>query len=314
MVLEGIFDENVIINKPLRMLFLGIILSGAAILTSHLIFPSAASVLAIAFITIGAVPIIHEAYLREENGPGEGTTFLERHFYLIKMYAFFFIGLILSYAFWYTVIPTDVTSICVGKTCLFDFPSKMEIFAEQEKTLSGISALKAQITGQAIGSTKLCTSNLLCVFNLIFQNNMKVLILAIITSFIYGAGALFLITWNASVIGILIGKSFLELDFLRFFGLLPHGIPELLGYFVAAMAGGIASAALTRKHHLLERFDIIMKDVFLLLLLSIFSLFVGAIIEAFLITKDEMFGLIISVIYIMIILTLAIGGKKYYYK
>ena len=44
----------------------------------------------------------------------------------------------------------------------------------------------------------------------IFINNMGVLFLCIIFSFLYGAGAIFILTWNASVIAAAIGSFIVE--------------------------------------------------------------------------------------------------------
>ena len=42
----------------------------------------------------------------------------------------------------------------------------------------------------------------------IFMNNMRVLLFTILFAFFYGAGAIFIFAWNASVIGFAIGNVF----------------------------------------------------------------------------------------------------------
>ena len=124
------------------------------------------------------------------------------------------------------------------------------------------------------------------------------LFLAIILSFVYGAGAIFLIAWNASIIGVVIGKDILliaatitgfgSLNFaaayfpalvygLRF---LPHGLPEVVGYFVGAVAGGIISVAITKKKYATHEFANISKDALIMAGIAVLLLFIAAVIEA----------------------------------
>lgn len=315
MVLESIFDEKQVMRKPLMMLFLAILLSGTAILTSHLIFPSTESILGIAFITIGAIPIIHAAYLKEEAKEirqNIGGTFLERHFSLIKIYSWFFIGLVISFAFWFIVLPSNPGEFCVLDGC-FAQPCKTGIFEEQLKTLDGIENLRSRITGNVIAQPN-CAEDFFCVFRLIFMNNTNVLIIAVLTSFVYGAGALFVISWNASVIGVLVGKSIIAEQHFRFLGLLPHGIPELMGYFIGAIAGGIVSAGITRKKHFKNEMRIVFKDALFLIFLALFSLLIGAAVEAYLISGDEIMGLTVAMFYIILIMTLIVGHSARHYR
>jgi uncharacterized membrane protein SpoIIM required for sporulation len=136
------------------------------------------------------------------------------------------------------------------------------------------------------------------VFNCIFGNNSFVLGLAVLFSFAYGAGAIFLIAWNASVIGVIIGTDMLALyssyaglgvlglvlaylhGLVNAIGFLPHGIFELSAYFIGSIAGGIISVALTRKKYGAKDFELIAKDTLILLFLAYFLLFIGAMIEA----------------------------------
>ena len=62
---------------------------------------------------------------------------------------------------------------------------------------------------------------------MIFLNNIRVLFLCIIFAFIYGAGAIFILTWNASIVGVAIGNLIRE-------GIGRLGITgksNILGYF-----------------------------------------------------------------------------------
>ncbi len=323
MVLESLFNSEDIAREPFKLLLVGFLLSGAAMFTSHLIFMEHTSVLSVAFITIGLTPLIHAFYTRLEAQETKiGKTFMERHMGLIKIYSWIFIGIILSYGLWFTVLPEKHTDTCFGSNC-FHLPTKSEVFSEQTKTLEGIKNLKNRITGQATLPeiahecasiiADICLSGFSFILHFILVNNLNVLILAALFSFLYGAGALFLISWNASVLGTLLGQNILAENHFGFLGLLPHGIPELLGYFFAAIGGGILSVAIVKRNRSKNEFKIVAIDAFILFVLAIVSLVVGAIIEAYLITGDELFALTIATIYIIALIVLVVGhGTKHY--
>lgn len=318
MVLEDLFESENVINHPVVMMFLAVIVAGISIWVSAFTFPAYTSVLAISFVVVALMPLIHHVYITEEENElkilqqpykvkSGGITFLGRHFELIKIYAFFFIGITLSYAMWFAILPESREQFCISGACI-DVPSKSESFKEQIKTLEGISKLRSSVTGKATFAAS-GSGGFLPVFELIFGNNIEVLVLSIITSFLYGAGALFLIGWNASVIGVLIGQNILAANHFSFLGLLPHGIPEVLGYFIGAIAGGVISIAITKRQHIGGEMGMISKDVIAMLFLAVFSLFIGGLIEAFLIVKEETLGLALSVIYLLLVVAMiALGG------
>jgi uncharacterized membrane protein SpoIIM required for sporulation len=115
----------------------------------------------------------------------------------------------------------------------------------------------------------------------------------LVFSFVYGAGAVFFLGWNASVIGVLIGKDIVQYSAThgglialgvaanRALGLVPHGLFEALGYFVAATAGGIIGAAVSKKRHLKGETMLIAKDVAIMLLYAFGLIAIGALVEAY---------------------------------
>ena len=132
------------------------------------------------------------------------------------------------------------------------------------------------------------------------MNNIKVLSFAILFAFIYGAGAIFILTWNASVIGTAIG-NFIRSNISQYAGLfgfdkfanyfsvasigllryILHGIPEILAYFYGGLAGGIISVAIIRKHYKDERFSHIVFDISEMILIAVSFLVAAAFIEVY---------------------------------
>ena len=107
--------------------------------------------------------------------------------------------------------------------------------------------------------------------------------IAFIFSLIFGAGAVFIIAWNASVLGVYIGELSKHVWHIPIISLtfLPHGIPEIGGYIVAGLAGGILSAAILRKRNM-EAIRYITLDSVKLLLLGAALILIAAGIEVYL--------------------------------
>src|SRR3989338_9144108 len=123
----------------------------------------------------------------------------------------------------------------------------------------------------------------------IFSNNLKVLLFCILFAFFYGAGTLFILTWNASVIGAAIG-TFVHnklADFGSYFVVIPvalmrymtHGVFEIAAYFIAGLAGGIISVAVINHDVDSKKFRHVLIDSLDLLLLSIGVLIFAALVE-----------------------------------
>lgn len=310
MVLEAIISAAAARRHPVFILIQSIVFASVAIWLSSMVFPGSASILSIALITIGLMPIINSVLRKEEaeeeKHPGKSARFLGRHFDVIQIFGWFFIGLILAYSFWYVVLPESVPQECLaGKTGIeCNIPTRGAVFAEQEQSLGIIKHIRAGTTGKmtAVQGYGSCydpsTKNFWACTGFIFENNAAVLGLAIVFSLLYGAGAIFLIGWNASIIGTVIGQDILKiaagaaagpvgLGSAYFMGLanavalVPHGSLEIVAYFIGAISGGIISAAILRKTYKKKIFGQILKDVFVLIAIAYLLLIAAAMVEAY---------------------------------
>ena len=153
MVMESIVSDVIARRHPSTIFFMALILSSVSIWVSFYVFPNSSSILPLAFVTIGFVPIIHEMFVEETmeevEKPGWAPAFITRHFELVLLYAFLFLGLIASYTLWYVVLPSAETN-CIGaeKALNCGFPTREKIFSEQENVFS-------KITGRAVGENQL---------------------------------------------------------------------------------------------------------------------------------------------------------------
>jgi uncharacterized membrane protein SpoIIM required for sporulation len=116
----------------------------------------------------------------------------------------------------------------------------------------------------------------------IVENNVYVMIFTLIFSLIFGAGALFILVWNASVIAAAIGiftkynLSEIPLGIARY---AIHGLPEIAAYFITALAGGIFGVGLIRHGIRDKKFLKVLENVIVLIFLAI--LIIAALLEVY---------------------------------
>ncbi len=120
------------------------------------------------------------------------------------------------------------------------------------------------------------------------------MILVYALSVLFGAGSVFVLGWNASVIAVYVGsvsRSFIAQGFapsaaylfgvpLGLGSILLHGIPEIIAYFLAGLAGGILSVGILRERWGGKNFHLILKDSLVLLAVAEILIFAAAFIEA----------------------------------
>ncbi len=286
MVLEALPSLQGVEKHPASLFLISFIIATIGIFVAHQTFPESTSVLALAFVATAFLPIMKSLFLNAEEKEVEESdmpfAFIATHFDVIKVYTWIFIGLAFTFSFWAVMLP-ESTANCDGWQCAL--PEKGDVFSQQAK-------VRSDITGNAVGSQECFSSgtkDFSNCFQLIFENNTWVMVLAIIFSFIWGAGAIFLLGWNASVIGYFVATEItsksLDAGIARAISYLPHGIPEIMAYFIAAIAGGIISAAITKKSFQKHELRIVLVDTVLLLMLATITLFIGAYIET-----SEIFG------------------------
>lgn len=268
MVVESLLNPFKAERNPWEMFFIGALYSSIAILLSLWVFRAHAS-LVMVFLTVTAcVPIMYGTMKIEEEKDLEiddEKILMKEHGRALSFFIFLFLGITISFTLWYVFLPSNITA---------------SLFSIQTKTISDINH---QITGQGINQVTL--------FSKIFLNNLKVLVFCLIFAFIYGFGAIFILTWNASVIGTAIGNfvrsnapsaaHYFQITSLGILRYMIHGIPEILAYFIGGLAAGIVSIAVIKHDFKSRKFQHVLLDSADLLLLSLVVLLVAALIESF---------------------------------
>jgi hypothetical protein len=168
---------------------------------------------------------------------------------VIMSFAAIFVGMVLVFSIIYLILPTEIAE---------------KSFQTQ---INEIKAIRGYFW---FGGT----------FQTILINNMGVLFLSFIFSFIYGSGAIFVLAWNASILATaasMFAKSLggaykLPIALLSY---MPHGSLEIVAYFLAAIAGGIVSYHFMKGKNFISS---LIDSAFLLSLGMVFIL-LGAIVE-----------------------------------
>ena len=277
MVVESLLHPFKAEKKPWEMFFVGFLYTTVGIFLSLWIFRSEASLIMVFMITMASIPIFYNTMRLEESKDmmmDSETALLREHNKAISFLMYMFVGITIACALWYSVLPVSTIN------GLFD------------KQTGTIQAINNQVSGNVIYNFN--------IFWKIFFNNFKVFVFAVLFSFVYGAGAIFILAWNATVIGAAIGNfirtnissytsSLGLMDAGNYFqivslGLLKyslHGIPEIMAYLYGGLAGGIISVALIRKHFNTNKFPVILKDFSELVLIAVGFLIAAAFLEVY---------------------------------
>ena len=276
MVLEALIKPWKAENKPLNMILYGILYASVAVILSLWIFKDQSSMIMVFLTVIACLPLIHRALIQEEKKElrlKQEARILKSHSKILEFMLFLFIGFVIAFSLWSIFLPSSTVEV---------------LFKTQMHT---IAAINNQVTAGAY-STEFLSAILI--------NNMKVLFFSLFFALFYGAGAIFILTWNASVIASAIGTfvrnnigayaqqiglvraaGYMHIFSLGLLRYMTHGLFEILAYFIGALAGGLISVAIVRHDTGTEDFRIIMKDAIMLVTIAILILLLAGIIEVY---------------------------------
>ena len=252
MVIESLIKPDWVAKNPFYSLFLGITLAFIGTSIGLFVFPDQAAFAGLLFITIAAVPFLQKV-IDFEEGKIKGKfseSFWRRNRKIALIYGLFFLGIVITYLIWMIVLPKNVLPF---------FFDRQILTLSQPTVLGFFSQIQLNFFGVLI-------------------NNLKILALILTLSFIYGMGSILVIAWNASVLGVFIGSFG---DYVRFLDFIPHTALEFIGFFFAAMAGGLLSMAFdqNRTQYNSTKFWRAIQDCSALFILGVVLIAAGALVE-----------------------------------
>jgi uncharacterized membrane protein SpoIIM required for sporulation len=179
-----------------------------------------------------------------------------------------FLGFIVAFSFWNIVFQdSNLLNFQIQSYCQINSPGNIQGCVEEYSF--------GDKTGAAIKDMR---------FFSIIENNVYVMIFTLIFSLIFGAGAIFILVWNASVISAAIGIftqyqiNEIPLGIARY---MIHGFPEIAAYFITALAGGIFGVGAIRHGFKDKRFIRILENTAILLFLALIILVFAALVEVY---------------------------------
>ncbi|MFQ5475317.1 MAG: stage II sporulation protein M [Candidatus Nanoarchaeia archaeon] len=276
MVLEQIFDIELSRKKPFFAFLYGILFTFVGFFVALMFFKGSLSLTTIFLITLLLVPTLtHLLSLEERRERREGMKhFLKNHKDVVEVYLFAFLGVFVGY-------------ILLG-LLLGAHPSYDLVFKFQNGFLQGQEGLTADLL---FGFFQKIPEPSAAQLMSIISNNMAFVIVCFIFSLFYGASAIFLLILNASVFAnfILFLLKNISGNLLSavkiFFFFLIHLIPEVIGFLLAAIAGGVLSKALMSEKRGTDAYRNVVKDATLLLLMAFALIVVGALLEVYVTTN-----------------------------
>lgn len=317
MAIEQLISAKKLKENPIYCFGIGLLCAIVGILLSLRIFPGYVSIVMITFTILPLVGVMYKL-VSDEESQYELHKHVLWHNPILKVFSFLFLGMLVAYTIAFVVIPQ---------------PMAEQIFEHQLNTLYTLGGPTAQ-SFAGICNEEIMTQNNFnyCqsadlnedgkyeavyytdrkpasvgdengnfysydwyVFKIIFLNNLQLLLLIFLLSLIFGAGALFVIAWNASILGVFFGSAIGELVNrtvgAALYSTLPitvwtiwlHGVPEFLAFFLSAISGGTLGIVLIKRKYHDPLFANVVKQSSSVFIASLLLLTMAALIEVYVI-------------------------------
>ncbi len=280
-MLESIVNPRRAEKGPWKMFFVGIVYASLSLLLVHWFFSKdytlseASGMTVVAFCIMFSLPFMYYIIKIEEKEDEtvEGVFGVWRaHSDAIYALMWLFMGFIVAFSFWNIVLKDpNLLNFQVKTYCQINNPGNIEKCVETYSYMQNSAE-----TAWASAKTDRLFS--------IIENNVYVMIFTLIFSLIFGAGAIFILIWNASVIAAAMGifaeynVTEIPLALTRY---MIHGVPEIAAYFITALAGGIFGVGILRNGFRNPRIFKVIENVIILLFMAIIILILAAVIEVY---------------------------------
>ena len=285
MVLEHIFPEDWLEKRAWFAFVLGAGYSLVGILIASILFPGDPALVAVAFTSLLLLPELYKMFEMEERKERmeKAVTFKalwRDDIDLVKIYIFLFLGILIVYSFATIILPSFETNT---------------LFREQLEIRLGQGFAGQAVAG--VFGTDLFWS--------LLSNNFMVMLACFFLALLTGDGAIFLITWNASVWGTIFGftaKSASMISgqhpFLVFATVMvivfPHMMIEAMSYFLAAISGSVISKDVLLEKLDSDRFMEVFSFNLYLLFAALVFLVLGCLVETFVLENATTYRTIID--------------------
>jgi uncharacterized membrane protein SpoIIM required for sporulation len=219
-------------------------------LSAFFVFSVALSMAMLTFSSLMLLPFIVKILEPGNEGMKEASQsgkkrmieILTRHNTLITFYMFLFAGMALEYMLLYAVLPPGIVENA--------FSNQLALFGPAGRFADPFAS--------------------------ILTNNLQIALIAFALSVFYGAGSIFILSYNASIAGVMYGASLRTVIWggvpfaPNIIAYLPHTVLEILAYLFAAVGGGILIRGLTKEN---------VRDSGIFAVLAVIFLVIAALVE-----------------------------------
>ena len=277
-MLESIVNPKRTTKGPVKMLLVGMIYASLSLLLVKLFFSGDsvlyeyAGMIVVTFSVMFSLPFMYYLIKEEEEEDEHVEGFFavwRMHKDALFAFMWLFLGFLIAFSFWFILLQDQTLFNAQIETyCAINSPGGIEDCVSRYSFGSGA-------TGAVTKEIRLLS---------ILSNNIYVMLFTLLFSLIFGAGAIFILAWNASVIAAAIG-IFSQYNIgqipLGLFRYMIHGFPEIAAYFITALAGGIFGVGILRNGIRNRMFIRLAENTAIMLFISIIILVFAAIIEVY---------------------------------
>jgi len=280
-MLESLINPKRAEKGPWKMFFIGLLYASLSLLLVKLFFGSDpvlvkySGLLVVTFCVMFSLPFMYYI-IKQEEEEDEIVEGIKRLWSVHKdaMFAliWLFLGFVIAFSFWFLVLhDSNLLNAQIETYCSINSPSDIVGCVQEYSTGTFIGP-----TGAATGMGRVLS---------ILENNLYVMIFTLLFSLIFGAGAIFVLAWNATVIASAVGVftkfnlAQIPAGLLRY---MIHGLPEITTYFLAALAGGILGTGFIRNGINSKRFLHVLENAIVLLFVAVIILIIAGFMEVYL--------------------------------
>jgi len=280
-MIESLINPKRSEKGPWKMLFVGLLYASLSLLLTHWFFSNDAvlneysGMIAITFCVMFSLPFMYFIIKREEKEDEHIEGFLsvwKAHSDALYAFLWLFLGFIIAFSFWNIMLQdSNLFNAQIETYCAINKPGNVA----QCVSTHSLMGKSISMLGSSTQSSR---------FFSILENNAYVMIFTLIFSLIFGAGAIFILAWNASVISTAVGIftkyqiSEIPLGIARY---MIHGFPEIAAYFITALAGGIFGVDILRNGLKSKTFIRVLENSIILIFIALVILIFAALIEVY---------------------------------
>jgi len=258
-MLETLWLKLEIQNRYLSMLAFSFVFSIVVLWLTKSFVPLPTGLASVFLISLAAAyPFVRYMKHEEESESVIKKRFserniLRRHERELMIYLVFFVGVTFAYISSYYIWGASA-------------------FGDQFQAVNQIQGISGNASG-GIG------------FSEILMNNLMVFAITFVIALVISAGTVFILVWNASILGVFVAHAsqnalFAHVNVLTY---LPHGLLEIGAYVLSGIAASLLSYQLDRKLRG-KKFDggafvRVLGDVFILVVIGLGFLVLGAFVE-----------------------------------